>query len=752
MPHFDGELHVQGRSVFVGDLPEPKGTLFAHVLTSPAARGSITGLSTSAAEKAPGVEAVLTWRDIPGENQTGNIVMDEPLLARGEVHYIGQPVAVVIAGSATEARRACELIELAVREEKPVLDPRESCSRGELIVPPRTIGCGNPAEARRNSAFTVSGTAETGAQEHLYLETQSALAVPLEDGGLRIASSTQGPSYVQKIAARVLGVPSHRIQVEVPRLGGAFGGKEDQATPWAVIAALGAFVTGKPVKLVLSRHQDLVCTGKRHPYTSDYTMGLDENGLIVSWEVDYYQDSGAAGDLSTAVMERTLFHTTGSYFVPNVRATGYCCRTNVPPNTAFRGFGGPQAMFVIEAALRKASSVTGIPVHILQERNLLKPGDRFPFGAEYRADEARSSWKLCRDMMGLDNAMKRAEEFNSAGGRMRRGISMMPVCFGISFTTTFLNQASALVHVYTDGSVGISTGAVEMGQGVNSRIRQAAALELGIPVELTRMEATSTTRNANTSPTAASSGADMNGNAAAMACREILIRMLRGAAERTGVPEEALSVEKGRLLKNGEDTGTSWEELAAETYSSRISLSSHAHYATPGIHFDGKAGKGEPFAYHVAGAALTEATVDTLLGTFTIDRVGIVHCGGSQLDPVIDLGQVEGGLIQGIGWVTIEEVGRDPETGRLLADALATYKVPQICSTPEIAVMFAPGETLPGGIGLRGSKAVGEPPFMYGIGAWFAIADAMGTPVEHTAPMTPERVLMSLRAGNRSRG
>ena len=752
MAHFDGLLHVQGRSIFVDDITEPKGTLFAHVLTSPVAKGSITGLSTSAAEEAQGVEAVLTWREIPGENQIGNIVMDEPLLAREEVHYIGQPVAVVLARSPSAARLACELIDMAIEEERPVLDPREAFSRGELIVPPRTIGCGNPAEARKHSAFVVSGTAETGAQEHLYLETQSALTVPLEDGGLRISSSTQGPSYVQRITARVLGIPSHMIHVEVPRLGGAFGGKEDQATPWAVISALGAFVTGKPVKLILSRHQDLVCTGKRHPYTSDYTMGLDENGLIVSWEVDYFQDSGAAGDLSTAVMERTLFHATGSYFVPNVRATGYCCRTNVPPNTAFRGFGGPQAMFVMEAAIRKASSVTGIPVHILQERNLLKPGDRFPYGMTYRAEEVRDSWKLCSERMGLDDALHRAERFNAAGGRMRRGVSMMPVCFGISFTTTFLNQASALVHVYTDGSVGISTGAVEMGQGVNSRIRQAAAMVLGIPVTLTRIEATSTTRNANTSPTAASSGADMNGNATTMACGEILTRMLRSAAERMGVPEEALTVEKGRLLVNGEDTGTGWKDLVAETYRSRISLSSHAHYATPGIHFDGETGKGEPFAYHVAGTALTEATVDTLLGTYTVDSVKIVHCGGSQLDPVIDLGQVEGGLVQGIGWVTMEEVARDAETGRLLADALATYKVPQIGSIPEMTVVFAPGETLPPGVGLMGSKAVGEPPFMYGIGAWFAIADAMGVPMEHTAPLTPERVLMALSAGKGSRG
>ncbi len=723
MKNSEGLLHVRGRSIFTGDIPEPAGTLHAHVFTSPCAHGRITRLDTSAASEMPGVLGVLTWRDIPGENQTGNVIMDETLLAEDKVHYIGQPVAVVLADTPARAGAASGRIIIETESLPAVSDPREAMAMGELLAPPRTFSSGDVDSARKRCRHIITGTAETGGQEHLYLETQSALAIPREDGGVKITSSTQGPSFVQKVAARVLGMPIHSVEVEVPRLGGAFGGKEDQATPWAVMAALGAKLTGRPVRLVLSRSMDMASTGKRHPYTSDFTIGLDEGGSILFWEVDYYQNGGAAGDLSTAIMERTLLHCTGSYFIPSVRATGYCCRTNLAPNTAFRGFGAPQAMFVMEAAIHMASTKTGIPVNVIQERNLLKPGDTFPYGMVYPADEVRSSWNICKNRYGLEDALERASRFNENSEWIKKGVSMMPVCFGISFTTTFLNQASALVHVYTDGSVGISTGAVEMGQGVNSRLRQVAALTLGIPVERIRVEATSTTRNANTSPTAASSGADMNGNAVGMACLEIL-----------------------RRISPAGDGETDWDRMVENAYMNRISLSSHAHYATPGIHFDRASERGRPFGYHVAGTALTEVTVDCLLGTYSVDAVRMVHHGGTLLDPMLDRGQVEGGLLQGIGWVTMEDTVWDRDTNRLLSDALATYKVPDIRSAPEtIEVFFAPGEDLPENVGLLGSRAIGEPPFMYGIGTWFAIADAIGRVDGYTAPMTPERLLLTLR-------
>ncbi len=746
MKHFDARLHVTGESRFTADIPEPEGMLHASVFFSPSAHGRIVSLNTSEAERMPGVRRVLTADDIPGSNQTGSILHDEVLLASDTVHYMGQPVAVVLAESLSMARKARDTITGRIEELPSVSDPREAFRKGMLLAPPSTFSCGDTEKALKHCDHVITGTAETGGQEHLYLETQSAFSVPGEGGYVTITSSTQGPSFVQKIAARVLGIPIHMVQVDVPRVGGAFGGKEDQATPWAVITALGAFLTGKPVKLVLSRHEDMICTGKRHPYSSDFRLGLDRTGKMVLWEADYYQNSGASSDLSTAVMERTLFHSTGSYFIPNVRATGYCCRTNLAPNTAFRGFGGPQAMFVMEAAIHKASRETGIPVETIQEKNLLSPGDSFHYGMTYEAHEVRSSWKECSEE--LEKVRKVVSLFNEENSRMKKGFSMMPVCFGISFTTTFLNQASALVHVYTDGSVGISTGAVEMGQGVNSRIRQTAALTLGIPVELTRVESTNTSRNANTSATAASSGADMNGNAARIACEGIKRRILNQASEKLGCPASKLDISGGRLLREGIDTGTSWEDMVTDCYVNRVSLSDHAHYATPGIHFDRKTCKGRPFAYHAAGTALTEVTVDTLLGTCTVDRVRVVHCGGNLLNPLLDRGQVEGALVQGIGWVTMEELAWDPDSKRLLTDRLATYKVPDIMFTPEMDITFSPGETLPDDVGLKGSKAIGEPPFMYGIGAWFAIGNALaaaGVHVDYIAPLTPENILMTLR-------
>jgi xanthine dehydrogenase large subunit len=405
-------------------------------------------------------------------------------------------------------------------------------------------------------------------------------------------------------------------------------------------------------------------------------------------------------------------------------------------------------MFVMEAAIHKASAKTGIPVHVLQELNLVKAGDSFPYGTVYTADEVRTSWNMCRRNFNLEKALLDAADFNKESRWIKKGVSMMPVCFGISFTTTFLNQASALVHVYTDGSVGISTGAVEMGQGVNSRIRRVAADVFGIPVELTRVESTNTTRNANTSPTAASSGADMNGNATLLACRKILKRILGRAATAKNCNPCDLRITDSRLTIKGELTGATWNDLVMDAYTNRISLSCHAHYATPGIYFDRTEGKGVPFAYHVAGTALTEVSVNCLLGTYKIDSVRIIHNGGTQMNPLIDLGQVEGALVQGIGWVTMEELAWDKKTKRLLSDALATYKVPDISFTPGIEVIFAEGEKLSDNVGLRGSKAIGEPPFMYGIGSWFAIANAMGSIDEYKTPMTPETVLMTLRAGS----
>jgi xanthine dehydrogenase large subunit len=737
--------HTRGESFFVGDLPDPPGLLHAAVLVSPIPHGKIVRLDTTPAAGIDGVACVLTAADVPGENQVGGIVQDEPLLAEGEVHFAGQPIVAVVANSPRTARRAAAAIEVEFEELPGVFDPRQAAAAGSLIVPSRTFSLGDVEKAWASCAVVVEGQAESGGQEHLYLETQGAMVLPQEGRRLRILSSTQAPTAVQRITARVLGLSMNDIEVDVARLGGAFGGKEDQATPWAVIAALATYHLRRPVRIQLSRIEDMRATGKRHPYSSDFKIGLKKDGTILAYEATFYQNAGAAADLSPAILERSLFHSTGSYFVPNVRATALSCRTNLPPFTAFRGFGAPQAMFVMEAAITRAAEVMGIDRADIQRQNLIAEGDTFPYGMKAQQGSARRAFAEVEARFDVARLRNEIAEFNRDSRLAKRGVAMMPVCFGISFTSTFLNQAAALVHVYTDGSVSVSTGAVEMGQGVNAKILNVAAHVLGIDAGRITIETTNTLRVANTSPTAASSGADMNGRATEIACRAIIDRLRPVAAELLDVNPKKIGIAEGMVTVAGKATQMGWERLVSDAYFKRISLSAQAHFATPKIHFDRHTKKGEPFAYHVYGTAVVEATVDCLRGTYTIDRVGIVHDAGHSLNPIVDMGQLEGGLVQGIGWMTMEELLF--ADGLNLTDTLSTYKIPDILCTPQIEGHFLEDADNPNAV--MHSKAIGEPPFMYGIGAYFALLDAMRAyrPDLETffqAPMTPERVLMYL--------
>jgi xanthine dehydrogenase large subunit len=574
--------------------------------------------------------------------------------------------------------------------------------------------------------------------------------VPGEKDTLRVISATQSPSVVQRITARVLGLPMSRVAVEVFRLGGAFGGKEDQATPWAVMAAMAARALRRPVKMVLERREDMRLTGKRHPYSSDFRIGLDAAGKILAYEVTFYQNAGAAADLSTSILERTLFHATNSYHIPNVRATGISCRTHLPPFTAFRGFGGPQAMFVIEAAIFQAAERMGLEPEALQRRNLLADGDEFPYGQKAKNARARRCFDEAVSAFDLEAARRRVRDYNAANGLSKKGLALMPVCFGISFTSTFLNQAGALVHVYNDGSVAVSTGAVEMGQGVNNKILLVAARTLGVANQRLRMESTCTERVANTAPTAASTGADLNGRAVELACQEIRSRLLKVAAAALSVDGvAALEIRQETVFNQGQKTELSWERLVQAAYMARVDLSAHAHYATPGIHFDRGSEKGEPFAYHVFGTALVEATIDLLRGTAAVDAVRVVHDGGKSINPLVDRGQAEGAIVQGIGWMTLEDLVYS-DKGLLLSDTLSTYKVPDIRTAPaEIDVRFLADTPNPAAV--LNSKAIGEPPFMYGIGAYFALLAALraarpGRPLPYSAPLTNERILDWLTA------
>ncbi len=747
MNNMESANHVRGRSVYLDDIPVLHNTLYGAVLGSKAAHAKITGVHLEDAMAVKGVERIFTSADIPGQNEIGGIIADEPLFASDETHYYGQPIALVVARDELTARRAAGLIKIISEPLEIITDPRIAREREEFLIPPRTFRLGEIEEAWDQCEYIFEGSVDSGAQEHLYIETQGAYAYPADNGGIKIHSSTQGPTAVQRITAQVLGMTMNQIEVDVARLGGGFGGKEDQATGFAVMTALAAYHLHRPVKLVLPRHDDIRMTGKRHPYSSDFRIGLSKDYRIIAFKATMYQNGGASADLSPAIMERTLFHSTNAYFIPNTEVTVYSCRTNLPPNTAFRGFGAPQGIFVIESAIALAAYKLNIPARLIQKTNLLKEKDLFQYGQVASGSNIKECFNEASEKFQLNNKEKEINDFNASSPNARRGMAVMPVCFGISFTNTTMNQARALVHIYQDGSIGISTGAIEMGQGVNTKLAQIAAAVFSVNINRVKLETTNTSRVANTSPTAASSGTDLNGNALIIACNALSARLKKVASAITGCNAEDISFHNEIIFKESTPTELTWQELIKEAFLKRVSLSEIGHYTTPKIFFDKTSEKGNPFAYHVYGTAIITVTVDCIRGTYDIDEVLIVHDFGNSLNPVIDKGQIEGGVLQGLGWSTMEEIVFNSE-GRLLSDTLSTYKVPDIYSAPS-RLECIPLETTGPELAVMKSKAVGEPPFMYGIGAYFAIQNAIkafnpGYTPDFNLPMTPEKVLRNL--------
>ncbi len=750
MKNLDSKSHVRGESVYLDDIPEVRGTLYACVYDSPVAHGKLKGVDTTKAEKSEGVFKVITAKDLIGENQIGGVIPDEPLLADDGVHFQGMPIAIVVAESEDLARKAARKITAEIEELPPVTEARVAAANGDLIVPVKRFKMGDTANAFNDCTHVLEGRVDINGQEHLYIETQGAYAVPTENGGVKVYSSTQGPTAVQRAVAKVTALPMHQIEVDVQRLGGGFGGKEDQANAWAAVCAVACQLTKRPVKYALHRMEDMRMTGKRHPYSADYKIGFDTNLKIIAYETTFFQNAGASCDLSAAVLERTLFHCTNSYFVPNVTAAAYCCRTNLPPNTAFRGFGGPQGMFVIESAIADAAEKVGVKASDIQQNNLIKDGEEFPYGQKAESD-AGTTWTQGDTKYDFAQLQNEADEFNTNSKYFKKGVATMPVCFGISFTKTPMNQARSLVHVYTDGSVAVSTGAVEMGQGVNTKIAQVAAEVFSLPPERVKVHTTNTLRIANTSPTAASAAADLNGKATQLACeaiRERLYAIAKDLVEAESI--EDITFNNGFVYRKGEATDFDWIRLVNEAHMERVSLSEHAHYATPGINFDWGVAKGHPFSYHVYGMAIVGVTVDCLRGRYEVDYVKCCHDFGSSMNTSVDYGQIEGGIVQGLGWMTMEEIVYD-EHGKLRSNALSTYKVPDIYSVPK-DISILPLETTRKNLAIFNSKAVGEPPLMYGIGAYFAIRNAVKAFTDCSpkfdAPFTPEKVLMNLYSEN----
>ena len=752
--HLSAPLLASGRARFIRDEPAPAGMLHASVLTGSVPRGRIRRLDTGPAAAVRGVFAVLTAQDIPGQNQIGEIVPDEPLLAQDEVVYVGQPVALVVADSAALARRAAGMIEVEYEALEPVLTLEQAMATGSLLAPERVIERGDLAAGFERAEHRLEGETRVPGQEHVYLETQCARAIPSEDEEIIIHSATQSPAGVQHTAARVLGLDAKDITVDVRRLGGAFGGKESSATPWACLAALGCLKTGRPVEVGLSRSEDMAWTGKRHPFLVRYRVGFTGEGRITACEFELNQDGGACADLSTAILERAMLHADACYSMPAVRITGRPFRTNTPPNTAMRGFGAPQAIAATETVLHRIARHLGRDPYRVRLLNSYRPGEPAPYGQPVEEACFRELMPELRQLADYDDRLRGVEDFNLNHRFRKQGLALVPIRFGISFTASFKNQASALVWVYQDGTVSVSHGGIEMGQGVNTKVAQVVAGRLGVNLDRVRVESSNTRRIGNASPTAASTGADLNGNAALVATSRVAARLrvlaARLLADRhgtSGVPQAVRFHNNSVYDESKPGAVMAFAELAHEAHRARVSLGAHGFYRTPGIGFDRESGRGRPFYYHVFGCCLAVAEVDLLTGRSAVRYAHILHQTGRSLNPAIDRGQIAGGFIQGLGWLTTEELR--VADGRYLTDDLSTYKIPTIRDLPgELAISTDSRPRKAASV--LGSKAVGEPPFLYGLAGWFAIKDAVESIAGRTAdvelamPATPEAVLAAV--------
>ena len=747
VPHESARGHVTGEALFTDDLVTRfPDLLHAWPVLAPHAHAQLTTLDATPALADPGVPSTLIASDVPGEGDSGVARHDEPLFPT-EVVFHQQPVAWVLGETLEAARLGAARVRTAYQPLPAILTIEDAIAAGSFLTGPLHIIRGDAQAKLAASPLHLEGELVIGGQEHFYLETQCSIAWLDESGGMMVESSTQHPSETQEIVARALGVARHKVTVECLRMGGAFGGKEVQSNAFAAIAALGAWKTKRPVRVRLPRFLDMVLTGKRHPFLARFAAGFDHDGQILALKLSLYSDGGWSLDLSEPVLARALFHCDNAYFIPALDATGVVCRTHKTSQTAFRGFGGPQGMLVIEDVLDRIARTLSLPPEVVRERNFYQEGQSTHYGQIVKdASRIPRIWNQLKETSNLSGRREEVERWNGADQHRKRGIAITPVKFGISFTATVFNQAGAFVLLYKDGSVQVNHGGTEMGQGLHTKIRQIAAESLGLPESAIRVMPPRTDKVPNTSATAASAGTDLNGAAVLDACAQLKGRLVPVAASLLGCSPTEVCFAHGRVSAGGK--GLSFMELIEAAYRERIPLFAQGYYRTPEIHYDPKTMQGRPFYYFAYGAAVSEVEVDGFTGEYRLLRTDILHDVGESISPLVDRGQVEGGFIQGVGWLTLEELVWDAQ-GRLMTNGASTYKLPSWSEVPrEFRVEFLTRAAEPGVV--FGSKAVGEPPLMLAISVREALRDAIaafgtGGTVSLDSPATPERVFWAVR-------
>ena len=754
-PHESAALHVLGQATYTDDVPELHGTLHAALGLSQMAHARIVSMDLAPVRAAAGVVAVLVAADIPGLNDCGPILHDDPILADGLVQYVGQPMFVVVADSHDQARRAARLVKVEYEALAPILTAQAAHAAQSYVVPPLRLARGDAGNALANAPHTLHGTLRVGGQEQFYLEGQVAYAMPTEDRGMLVLSSTQHPSEMQHLVAQALGLQSHHVTVQCRRMGGGFGGKESQSAVWATAAAIAAARLKRPVKLRADRDDDMLVTGKRHCFDYAYTVGYDGEGRILALQVQMLLRAGYSADLSGPVATRAVCHVDNAYFLSDVEIAAFCGKTNTQSNTAFRGFGGPQGAIVSETVIDEIARTLqrdALDIRLLNfyDRSGEEGRNVTPYG---QTVDDNVLHELSAQLVADSDYRQRRVAINAFNARspvLKKGLAFTPVKFGIAFNVNHLNQAGALVHVYVDGSVLVSHGGTEMGQGLNTKVMQVVAQELGVPLTQVRAGAADTSKVANTSATAASTGADLNGKAAQDAARQICARLAEFAAQQFGVDAGAVRFANGQAHIGAQSIA--FNALVAQAYLARIQLWSDGFYATPGLSWDAASMTGHPFSYYAYGAAVSEVVVDTLTGEWKLLRADVLQDAGNSLNPAIDIGQVEGGFIQGMGWLTTEQLVWN-DAGKLTTHAPSTYKIPTVSDCPaDFRVKLFKNRNRTDSI--HRSKAVGEPPLLLSFSVFFAIRDAVASVGNHrihpplNAPATSEAILDAVDAVN----